>query len=109
MQPLDVTLAALADPTRRAILARLESGERTLSELADPLPMTLMAVQKHVRILEAAGLVVTEKVGRSRHVKLRPRGLTPLLKWVQLSQERWNSAFDRLERALAEDEGEGTS
>ena len=104
---LDQTFAALADPTRRALLSRLESGERTLSELAAPLPMSLMAVQKHVRILEDAGLVETQKVGRSRYVKLRPQGLTPVVRWIQLSEQRWSSAFDRLERALAEDEGDG--
>ena len=101
---LDHTFAALADPTRRALLAQLESGERTLSELAAPLPMSLMAVQKHVKVLEDAGLVETRKVGRSRHVKLRPEGLTPLAQWIQRSERAWNSAFDRLARALEEEE-----
>ena len=101
---LDHAFAALADPTRRALLARLERGERTLSELAAPLPMSLMAVQKHVKVLEDAGLVETRKLGRSRHVKLCPEGLTPVARWIQLSEERWNAAFDRLERALAEEE-----
>lgn len=103
---LDQTFAALADPTRRALLAQLESGEKTLSELAAPLPMSLMAIQKHVKVLEDAGLVETQKVGRSRHVKLRPQGLTPVVHWIQLSEQRWNAAFDRLERALAEDDGD---
>lgn len=101
---LDATFAALADPTRRALLAQLESGERTLSELAAPLPMSLMAVQKHVKVLEDAGLVETRKVGRSRHVKLKPQGLSPVALWIQHSERRWNSAFDRLARALEEDE-----
>ena len=101
---LDHAFAALADPTRRALLAQLESGERTLSELAAPLPMSLMAVQKHVKILEDAGLVETRKIGRSRHVKLRPQGLTPVVQWTQLSEKRWNAAFDRLARALEEDD-----
>ena len=101
---LDQTFAALADPTRRALLASLERGERTLSELAAPLPMSLMAVQKHVRILEDAGLVETRKVGRSRHVKLRPQGLAPVVHWVQLSEQRWNAAFDRLAKVLEEDD-----
>ena len=99
---LDHAFAALADPTRRSILSKLESGERTLSDLAAPLPMSLMAVQKHVRALEAAGLVETRKVGRSRHVRLRPAGLSPVTNWVRDSQERWNAAFDRLARALGE-------
>lgn len=101
---LDQTFAALSDPTRRALLAQLESGERTLSELAHPLPMSLMAVQKHVKVLEDAGLVETRKLGRSRYVKLRPQGLTPVAQWVQVSARRWNSAFDRLARALEEED-----
>lgn len=100
---LDLAFAALADPTRRALLARLEEGERTLSELAAPLPMSLMAVQKHVKTLEDAGLVATRKVGRSRVVRLRPRGLDPVHDWLRLSEARWNAAFDRLARALEED------
>jgi DNA-binding transcriptional ArsR family regulator len=100
---LDQTFAALADPTRRALLTQLESGERTLSELAAPLPMSLMAIQKHVKVLEDAGLVETRKLGRSRYVKLRPQGLTPIVQWVQLSEQRWNTAFDRLARALEEE------
>jgi len=100
---LDQTFAALADPTRRSLLARLEAGERTLSELAAPLPMSLMAVQKHVKLLEHAGLVSTRKVGRSRHVRLRPEGLTPINEWLHESEARWNAAFDRLARALEDD------
>lgn len=103
MQP-DQTFAALADPTRRALLAQLESGTKTLSELAAPFPMSLMAIQKHVKVLEDAGLVETEKVGRSRHVKLRPQGLTPVAEWIQRSERAWNAAFDRLARALEEDD-----
>jgi len=102
---LDSTFAALADPTRRALLSMLERGERTLSALAEPLPMSLMAVQKHVKVLEDAGLVETRKLGRSRYVRLRPAGLTPLTAWVRTSEERWNAAFDRLAQALEEDEG----
>lgn len=104
MQRLDRTFAALADPTRRALLARLESGERTLSDLAEPLPMSLMAVQKHVRVLEDAGLVTTRKEGRSRHVRLRVEGLAAATEWVKRAEARWNAAFDRLEKALLEDD-----
>lgn len=101
---LDQTFAALSDPTRRVILKHLEAGERTLSELAAPLPMTLMAVQKHVKALEDAGLVETRKEGRSRLVRLRLAGLTPALAWIRDSEARWNAAFDRLEKALEEGE-----
>lgn len=101
---LDSTFAALADPTRRALLSQLERGQKTLSELAAPLPMSLMAVQKHVKVLEDAGLVETRKVGRSRYVTLRPAGLAPVTAWIQRSERAWNSAFDRLAQALEEDE-----
>lgn len=98
---------ALADPTRRTLLVRLESGERTLSELAGPLPISLMAVQKHVRVLEEAGLVATRKHGRSRHVRLRAHGLERANEWIRQSMARWTAAFDRLEQALAEDDAKG--
>jgi DNA-binding transcriptional ArsR family regulator len=101
---LDRTFSALADPTRRNLLARLEGGERTLSDLAAPLPITLMAVQKHVRVLEEAGLVATKKVGRSRHVRLRAHGLGRASEWLKESEARWNAAFDRLAKALEEDD-----
>lgn len=102
---LDGTFAALADPTRRALLATLERGERTLTQLAKPHPMSLMAVQKHVKVLEDAGLVETRKVGRSRYVRLRPAGLAPITAWIKTSEARWNAAFDRLAQALEDDEG----
>lgn len=101
---LDRAFAALADPTRRTLLARLEGGERTLSALASPLPISLMAVQKHVRVLEEAGLVATRKLGRSRHVRLRAHGLERAADWIKQSEARWNAAFDRLEQALAEED-----
>jgi len=101
---LDRTFSALADPTRRTLLASLESGEKTLSALASPLPITLMAVQKHVRVLEEAGLVATRKNGRSRHVRLRSHGLERASDWIKQSEARWNAAFDRLAQALEEDD-----
>lgn len=101
---LDRTFMALADPTRRQLLVSLERGERTLSALAKPLPISLMAVQKHVRVLEEAGLVSTRKHGRSRHVRLRAHGLERADQWIQASKARWEAAFDRLEQALLEDE-----
>lgn len=101
---LDGPFAALADPTRRALLTRLEGGERTVSDLASPLPMTLMAIQKHIKVLEDAGLVETRKLGRSRYVRLRAQGLRPVTDWAQRAYARWNSAFDKLEKALEEDD-----
>ena len=101
---LDRTFMALADPTRRTLLVHLEKGERTLSELAAPLPITLMAVQKHVRVLEDAGLVATRKHGRSRHVRLRAHGLERASAWIEESRRRWESAFDRLAEVLDAEE-----
>jgi DNA-binding transcriptional ArsR family regulator len=103
---LDRAFSALADPTRRALLVHLETGEQTLSSLASPLPITLMAVQKHVRVLEEAGLVATRKLGRSRHVRLRAHGLDRASDWIKQSETRWNQAFDRLEQALEEEDRE---
>jgi DNA-binding transcriptional ArsR family regulator len=103
---LDRAFAALADPTRRTLLASLEGGEKTLSDLALPLPITLMAVQKHVKVLEEAGLVATRKLGRSRHVRLRAHGLERAGDWIEQSRARWNAAFDRLEEALAAEDAE---
>src|SRR5437879_1391751 len=93
---LDTAFAALADPTRRALLETLETGEHTLSDLASPLPISLMAVQKHVRVLEDAELVSTRKKGRSRHVRLRREGLEHVADWLQNTETRWNEAFERL-------------
>lgn len=101
---LDRAFAALADPTRRALLSQLEAGEQTLSRLAEPLPISLMAVQKHVRVLEDAGLVATRKVGRSRYVRLRTPALRQTAEWLQRAEARWSAAFDRLEKALEDDE-----
>jgi DNA-binding transcriptional ArsR family regulator len=103
---LDRAFSALADPTRRRLLASLEAGERTLSDLASPLPISLMAVQKHVKVLEEAGLVATRKLGRSRHVRLRAHGLERAADWIEQSRARWNAAFDRLAQALEEDDHE---
>src|ERR1051325_1611839 len=103
---LDRTFSALADPTRRSLLVSLERGERTLSELAQPLPISLMAVRKHVRVLEEAGLVATRKHGRSRHVRLRAHGLERASDWIKQSEARWNAAFDRLAQVLADEERE---
>jgi DNA-binding transcriptional ArsR family regulator len=101
---LDRTFMALADPTRRQLLVSLEKGEKTLSALAEPLPISLMAVQKHVKVLEEAGLVATRKHGRSRHVRLRAHGLQHAQDWIEQARARWDAAFDRLEALLAEED-----
>jgi DNA-binding transcriptional ArsR family regulator len=100
---LDLTFAALADPTRRRLLEHLQIGEQTLSDLASPLPMSLMAVQKHVRILEDAELVTTRKIGRSRYVRLRRDGLQYIADWLTNTETRWNESLDRLADVLEEE------
>jgi DNA-binding transcriptional ArsR family regulator len=100
---LQMTFSALADPNRRALLERLEAGEQTLSDLASPLPISLMAIQKHVHFLEKAKLVTTSKIGRSRYVRLRIDGLRYAADWMQNAEARWNAALDKLEEVLEEE------
>jgi DNA-binding transcriptional ArsR family regulator len=97
---LDLAFAALSDPTRRDLLSQLEAGEQTLSNLASPYTMSLMAIQKHVRVLEEADLVTTEKIGRSRHVRLKREGLEKATDWVKGTESRWNARFNALDRLL---------
>jgi DNA-binding transcriptional ArsR family regulator len=91
-QPLDRTLAALADPTRRAVLERLGGGSRTITELAEPFEISLTGMKKHVRVLEDAGLVTTEKVGRSRMCSASPRRLDDLQAWMD---DRFGALVER--------------
>jgi DNA-binding transcriptional ArsR family regulator len=94
--PLDRTFSALSDPTRRHILERLAEGPATLSELARPFEITLPGLMKHVRILEAADLVVTEKQGRTRHCRLRSEQLDDAAQWIETYRRRWEGRLDRL-------------
>jgi DNA-binding transcriptional ArsR family regulator len=100
VEQLDVTFQALADPTRRLVLGELMRGSRTLGDLAEPFAMSLPAVQKHIRVLEVAGLVATEKIGRSRHVRLRALPLKQAVEWMNHYQKFWNERFDALEELL---------
>jgi DNA-binding transcriptional ArsR family regulator len=99
-QPLDRTFAALADPTRRDILERLGRGPATISELAQPFEMTMPGVLKHVRILEAASLVTTERVGRTRECRLGPDQLDDASKWIDMYRRSWEHRLDRFERYI---------
>jgi DNA-binding transcriptional ArsR family regulator len=94
---LDRTFSALADPTRREILERLGRGPATLSELAHPLDMTLPGVLKHVRVLEGARLVTTERNGRTRECRLGPERLDDASQWIATYRLRWERRLDRLE------------
>jgi DNA-binding transcriptional ArsR family regulator len=103
---LDRTFAALADPTRRAILERLGTGGATISELADPFGITLTGLKKHVRILEEAELVTTEKVGRSRRCGLGPRDLGDVRDWIDDYRQQLEARLDRLAELVEGHEGD---
>ncbi len=103
---LDTTFAALVDPTRRAILGRLGAGTATISELAEPFGMSLTGLKKHVRILEDAELVSTEKVGRARQCKLGPRRLEDVQAWIEQYRRVLDGRLDRLGELLEDDKGE---
>ncbi len=102
---LDRSLAALADPTRRGILERLGEGSATISELAEPFGISLTGVKKHVRILEGAGLVSTEKVGRTRVCALGPRQLDEVQLWLSSYRQMLNARLDRLGEFLESSKG----
>jgi DNA-binding transcriptional ArsR family regulator len=93
---LDRTFSALSDPTRRHILERLARGPATISELAQPFDISLPGLLKHVRILEEADLVITEKQGRTRQCRLGSEHLDDAAHWIQTYQRRWEGRLDRL-------------
>lgn len=99
---LDATFAALADPTRRAILARLASGEASVNELAEPFDMTLPGVSKHLKVLERAGLISRGRVAQSRPCRLEAQPLREAADWVESYRRFWEGSFDRLEDYLRE-------
>ena len=96
-QALDRAFAALADETRRGILTRLGDGPATITELAEPAGMTLTGLRKHVDVLEAAGLVSTEKVGRVRQGRLGTERLDDAMAWITFYQRLWERRLDGLE------------
>ena len=99
-------MAALADPTRVEIVARLSAGTASVTELAAAFPMSLRGVLKHVAVLEDAGLVRTEKQGRVRRCELQPQGMDAAARWMDDVRTRWERRIDRLERYLKEEEQE---
>lgn len=102
---LDSAFSALSDPTRRAILERLGRGGASISDLAEPAGMSLTGLKKHVRILEEAGLVTTEKLGRTRHCRLGPGQLDEAGRWIESYREAWDQRFDRLEQIIERKRG----
>ena len=97
---LSVTFAALADPTRRAILKRLTEGDATVSELAEPLPISLQAVSKHLRVLERAGLITRTRSAQLRPSRLRAAPLKDAADWLEAYHEFWDAGFGRLAERL---------
>jgi len=100
--PLSATFAALADPTRRAMLARLSRGEATVSELAEPFAMSMPAISKHLKVLERAGLVEQGRDAQFRPRRLRPEPLRDLAGWLETYRRYWDESFDRLDAYLKE-------
>ena len=103
---LNRTFSALADPTRRDILQRLWRGPATISDLAEPYAMSLTGLKKHVRILEEADLVPTEKVGRTRQCRLGPGKLEDAAQWIEMYQSQWERRLDMLEGYLERKKGD---
>jgi DNA-binding transcriptional ArsR family regulator len=99
---LDATFSALADPTRRAILARLEQGEATVLELASPFEMSLPAVSKHLKVLERAGLIVRGRDAQRRPCRLNPAPLKEAAEFIERYRKFWEQSFDRLEEYLTD-------
>jgi DNA-binding transcriptional ArsR family regulator len=97
---LTTTFAALADPTRRAILARLADGEATVNELAEPFPMTVQAVAKHLKVLERAGLIARGRSAQLRPSRLQGAALKEAADWLGDYREYWDETFDRLDEHL---------
>jgi len=97
---LDHTFAALADPTRRAILVRLAAGEATVNELAQPFTISLPAISRHLTVLERAALIVRRRDGQHRRCRLAPRALAEAEEWLAFQRRFWNESFDRLSEDL---------
>jgi DNA-binding transcriptional ArsR family regulator len=104
-EQLDRTFAALADPTRRAIIARLAGGEATVTELAAPFDMTLPAVSKHLKVLERAGLIARSRERQSRPARLEAGPLKEIAEWAERYRAFWEESYDRLEEYLEELQG----
>jgi len=100
--PLSATFGALADPTRRAILARLSKGEATVTELAEPFAMSLPAISRHLKVLERAGLISRGRDAQWRPCRLEPETLRTVDNWLDSYRRLWSGSFDRLDDYLSE-------
>jgi DNA-binding transcriptional ArsR family regulator len=97
---LNLTFAALADPTRRSILTRLAEGEATVGELAEPFPITLPAISRHLKVLERAGLIARDREAQWRRSRMQAEPLDEAMEWMQSRKQTWESRMDRLEAHL---------
>ena len=97
---LDATFTALADPTRRAILVRLSTGEATVNELAEPFDLTLQAVSKHIKVLEHCGLISRRRAAQTRPCHLETERLDAAVAWIDEQRTVWNDRFDQLDQHL---------
>ncbi len=104
---LSATFAALADPTRRAILARLASGECSVGELAEPFAMSMPAVSKHLSVLESAGLITRRRQAQWRHCRIEAARLAEVAAWAEQYREIWQQRLDRLDSYLGQVQGKG--
>ena len=100
--PLDASFAAFSDATRRGVLEQLGHADASITELADKFHMTLTGMKKHVGVLEQAGLVATEKIGRVRTCKLGPRRLAEEMAWLETYRQLWAARFDELDMIVEE-------
>jgi DNA-binding transcriptional ArsR family regulator len=100
VDPLTTTFAALADPTRRAILSRLSKGEATVTELAQPFPISVQAVSKHLKVLEHAGLITRGRAAQLRPSRLEGAPLKEAVEWLETYRRFWQGSFDSLEERL---------
>ena len=100
MFDLDHTFADLADPTRRAIVARLAKGDATVGELAGPFKISLPAISRHLKVLEEASLITNERQGKHRRCHLRLEALTSAAEWIDFHRNFWSGSFDRLDGRL---------
>jgi DNA-binding transcriptional ArsR family regulator len=99
---LSLMFAALADPTRRAILTRLADGDATVGQLAEPFSLTQQAISKHLKVLERVGLVSRTQAAQSRPCRLEPGRLEPAAEWIGRHRQLWQDRYDRLDQHLAE-------
>jgi DNA-binding transcriptional ArsR family regulator len=100
---LDATFRALADPTRRGMLASLALGDKSIGELAEPFAMTFAGASKHVKVLEDAGLIARRKVGRTHLISIEARPLKEAERWLRQWEKFWNVRLDRLEALIERD------